>query len=311
MPKELFVNYLASKVSVDDRALNLRVWNQLKETLHARCNSKTPLRVLEIGGGIGTMLTRMLTDNLLPECEYTLLDLEELNTKAAPTYLADWADQSDFDFRHYKSDTYHISTKTRTVILRIVCANVFEFIAKHKDPWDLVIGHAVLDLFDPQRAITRLKAATSPKGLMYFTINYDGHTVFEPQIDPSFERQLLALYNQSMDERQVDGEVSGDSQTGRHLFEHLRAQGVEILAAGSSDWVVFAGADGYPHREADFLHFLIDTIHNEMGAHPQINTTHLSNWVRERKKQIANRDLVCIVHQLDFLGKVAPIESSS
>jgi len=303
MPNDHFVNYLASKVSVDDRALNLRVWNQLKEALHTRDDSNSLLRVLEIGGGIGTMLARLLTDGLLPDCEYTLLDLDEKNTKAAPTYLADWAEQRDFEFRHQESATYHISTQTSTVRLRIICANVFDLIAKHVEHWDLIIGHAVLDLFDPQRAITHLKEAITPEGIMYFTINYDGHTIFEPQIDPSFEGKLLALYNQSMDERLVNGKVSGDSQTGRHLFEHFRALGVEILAAGSSDWVVFAGADGYPQREAEFLHYLIDTIHNEMNEHPQINPTQLADWVRERKNQIANNDLVCIVHQLDFLGE--------
>lgn len=139
---------------------------------------------------------------------------------------------------------------------------------------------------------------------MYFSINYDGHTIFEPQINPLFEENLLYLYNQSMDERLKDGNPSGDSQAGRHLFSHLKDQGIEILAAGSSDWVVFPGSGEYLHQEAEFLHHLIDTIYNEMKDHPKINQAELGHWTTERKNQIDNGDLVCIVHQLDFLGRV-------
>jgi len=35
---------------------------------------------------------------------------------------------------------------------------------------------------------------------------------------------------------------------------------VDILDAGSSDWVIFAGPQGYPSDEAYFLHFIIHTI---------------------------------------------------
>ena len=50
----------------------------------------------------------------------------------------------------------------------------------------------------------------------------------------------------------TDGQPSGDSRTGRRLFHALRACGAEVLAAGSSDWVVHPVGGAYLHDEAYF-----------------------------------------------------------
>ncbi len=54
-----FIRYLAAKKSVDDRALNRHVWETLKSSLAAQV-AETPVRILEIGAGIGTMVERLL-----------------------------------------------------------------------------------------------------------------------------------------------------------------------------------------------------------------------------------------------------------
>jgi hypothetical protein len=48
-----FPHYLLSKQSVDDRALNRNVLDSLKANLRA-----APIRIIEVGAGIGTMLAR-------------------------------------------------------------------------------------------------------------------------------------------------------------------------------------------------------------------------------------------------------------
>ncbi len=303
MSQDFLSAYLRVKKTVDDRAINLRVWNQLKDMLQM-IDSEQPLRVLEIGGGIGTMLTRMLDDDLLPNCDYCLLDINEVNLRKSPTYLAKWAGERNYQFDKQGRDRFQIKSSERVINLEIAAADVFQFIEARDEKWDLLIAHAVMDIFDPSEAVPRLKAALNPEGLAYLTINYDGLTIFEPQIDPPFEEKLLRLYNQSMDERLIDGKPSGDSQTGRHLFAHLKESGFEILAVGSSDWVVFPRVDKYPHHEADFLDILIDTIYNELNGHPEIDMGELEGWTAERKNQIKRGDLVCIVHQLDFLGQI-------
>jgi hypothetical protein len=75
-----------------------------------------------------------------------------------------------------------------------------------------------------------------------------------------------------------------------------------VLAAGSSDWVVFAGPDGYPGDEAYFLHFIIDTISRALHGHPELAGSRFQAWIAQRHRQIEARELIYVAHQLDFLG---------
>jgi hypothetical protein len=128
--------------------------------------------------------------------------------------------------------------------------------------------------------------------------------VFEPSIDPGLEALIETLYHRSMDERRVQGRPSGSSRTGRRLFEHLKAAGATVLAAGSSDWVVFPGPDGYPGDEAYFLHFIINTIHQALEGHPELPAAAFRAWVSERHSQIQRQELIYLAHQLDFFGHI-------
>jgi hypothetical protein len=83
----------------------------------------------------------------------------------------------------------------------------------------------------------------------------------------------------------------------------LRAAGGEILAAGSSDWVVFAPEGVYPADEAYFLHFIIDTVRGALDG--AIAPERIDAWASARHAQIERDILVYIAHQLDFFGRVA------
>ena len=185
--------------------------------------------------------------------------------------------------------------------------DLFDFAAReqgHKQ-WDLLIAHAFLDLMDLPRALPLLFSLLKPDGLFYFTLNFDGATILQPLIDPEIDPQIMALYHRTMDERIIDGHRSGDSQTGRHLFAQIKAAGGEVLAAGSSDWVVFAGSDGYPADEAYFLQFIIHTLQQALQGHPELDQTLFEAWIAQRQAQIAAGTLVYIAHQLDFCGRRA------
>ena len=116
--------------------------------------------------------------------------------------------------------------------------------AGHGAPADVLIANAVLDLVDVPAVLPGLLRLLVPGGVYWFTINYDGETIFEP--GHPLDNQVMQAYHRDMDERVRYG-PAGDSRTGRRLFHHLRAAGAPALAAGSSDWVVSAGPDGsYP-----------------------------------------------------------------
>jgi hypothetical protein len=183
------------------------------------------------------------------------------------------------------------------VRIRFERADVFDFIQKNQEPADLLIAHAFLDLLPMPESLTKLLSLT--KGLAWLTLNFDGVTTFEPTIDAGLDAHIERLYHETMDKRAS----GGDSRSGRHLFGHLQHAGAEILAAGASDWVVYAKDGTYPEDEAYFLHFILHFVEQSLTGHAELDAKAFANWLRERRAQIERGELVYIAHQMDFLVK--------
>jgi SAM-dependent methyltransferase len=176
--------------------------------------------------------------------------------------------------------------------------------------YDLIVAHAFLDLVDLDSALHKLLTLVRPGGLSYFTLNFDGATIFEPQVDPALDQQIEELYHQTMDLRQPGSRPSRMSRTGRRLLVSLTRAGLTILHAGSSDWVIHPGPAGYSPDESYFLHFIIDTIRDALAGRPGLDQSSLGNWIAERHGQIERGELVYIAHQVDVLAE-APQEQNS
>ena len=168
---------------------------------------------------------------------------------------------------------------------------------------DVLIANAVLDLVDVPAVLPGLLRLLGPGGVYWFTINYDGESIFAP--GHPHDDQVMQAYHRDMDERIRYGRPAGESRTGRNLFHHLRAAGAPALAAGSSDWVVSAGPDGdYPGDEAFFMRSILSTIQNALqGRADRVKPVDLAGWLAERRRQLAAGELVYIAHQLDFVGR--------
>jgi len=276
-----FVRYLESKRSVDDRALNRGVWQALRTQLD-QSRSDTPMRVMEVGGGIGTMLQRFLEQGVFDQAHYTLLDQDKKNIEEAELRTANAFPEMSLDF---------------------VNEDVFDYFEKnpgHK--WDLVIAHAFLDLVNIAEFLSQLVGQLADQALCYFTINYDGVTIFEPEIDAELDSKILRLYHQSMDTRQKGDRLPGGSWAGRHLFLNLQRAGLHILEAGSSDWVVFPRQGKYLSDEAYFLHHILHFIEGSLSEHPEMDNSIFTNWLARRHEQVESGELIYIAHQLDFLA---------
>src|ERR1700753_1030322 len=84
-----YARYLTSKISVDDRALNRPV---LAELARLRPPGPSgPVRVLEVGAGLGTMVARLTDWGVLAAGEYTLLDADRELLDDARRWLPAWA----------------------------------------------------------------------------------------------------------------------------------------------------------------------------------------------------------------------------
>jgi SAM-dependent methyltransferase len=290
---------------VDDRALNRHVWGSLVRTLPATTPA-TPLRVLEVGAGIGTMLERLLDWGLLSHAAYAGIDADPTNIDEAQHRLPYWASGRGIGVVQSRGQMC-LQREGQELSVEFEAIDFFDFVARERGhrTWDLLIAHALLDLLDVPTTLPSLFCLLRPDGLFYFTIVFDGATIFQPEIEPALDRQIETLYHQTMDRRIAAGKPSGDSRTGRHLFDHLRTAGGELLDAGSSDWVVFAGPNGYPADEAYFLHFILHTIHTALEGHPDLDAARFADWIAQRHAQVETGDLVYIAHQLDFLGRVS------
>jgi predicted O-methyltransferase YrrM len=307
-----FTRYLTAKQSVDDRALNRHVWQSLVAALPCATPAQ-PLRILEVGAGLGTMVERLFAGGLLTHATYTAIDIEPTLITAARRRLSQWAAEQGLQVQQGSQAQLHMQRAGQDISVETEAIDLLRFIAREQGQrvWDLLIAQALLDLVDVPTTLPVLLSLLRPGGLLYCPITFDGATVFQPEIDREFDAAIEVCYHQTMDRRLVAGKPSGDSRTGRHLFAHCRAAGVEVLAAGSSDWVVFAGPNGYAADEAYFLHFIIHTMHTALSAQPDLDPERLTAWIAQRHAQVEQGTLVYIAHQLDVLGRVpAPLRKA-
>jgi SAM-dependent methyltransferase len=298
-----YTRYLAAKKSVDDLALNRQVFGTLAQALGPRQESG-PLAFLEVGSGPGTMVERLWDWGILTNALYTAVDLLPENIAAAQTRLPAFARERGLELREVGKNGWHLTGLGRSLRLTLEALDVFDFAAREKgrSTWDVLLAHAFLDLVDLETALPCLLALLKPGGCFYFTLNFDGATILLPPLAPELDASIEKLYHQTMDERRVNGRPSGSSQTGRLLFSALPKFGGRLLAAGSSDWVVFPGPDGYPHDEAYFLHYLVHTVEEALRGHPLLKESSLQEWITRRHRQIERAELIYLAHQLDFFG---------
>ncbi|HEX7445566.1 MAG TPA: class I SAM-dependent methyltransferase [Methanothrix sp.] len=299
-----FARYLEAKKGIDDRSLNGRVWNKLAERLK-RLTPDEPIRILEVGAGIGTMIERMLDKGLLDSAIYIAIDVIEENKIRARERMRAWAANHCMIYEEHSMDKWEISGRNMRIEIGFKNEDFFDFASSEKGKFDLIIANAFLDLVDIQATLPVMAGLLEKGGLFYFTINFDGLTVLEPAIDEEMDDLILHQYHKSMDERLINGRRSGDSRAGRHLFSCLKEAGMQILDAGSSDWVIFAGPDGYRQDEIYFLHFIINSIGQALQDCSELDSGRLNDWISERHNQVENNELIYIAHQIDFVGSLA------
>ncbi|WP_409332562.1 hypothetical protein [Trujillonella humicola] len=285
-----YTRYLAAKRTVDDRALNRPVLDTLRGLL-----PPAPLRVLEVGAGLGTMVARLLGWGVLTDGEYTLLDVDRQLLADSRDWLCRWAGTAGLP-----AEVLTDGVRLGGLRVRLVEAELGDFLdGGSGEPADLLVAHAFLDVVDVPAVLPGLLRLIAPGGAYWFTVNFDGESVFEP--GHPHDDDVLGAYHRSMDTRVRHGRPAGESRTGRHLVAHLRAAGAPVAAAGSSDWVVLAGPDGtYPADEASFVEAILQTVQDELegpGA-----PAGLVDWLAARRRQLATGELLYLAHQLDVAG---------
>jgi SAM-dependent methyltransferase len=272
------VRYLRAKRSVDDRALNRGVLEAFEDAVRRLAQ---PVRVLELGAGIGTMVPRLMDRGQVTAARYTLVDRDRRSLGAAAEQLG--------------------SLSGTGVELDFVESDVFPWLeACAEPPFDVVIASAFLDLVDVRALLPLVWRRLRPGAPFWFSINFDGETIFVPEL--AADSDVLARYHRTMDDRVRDGRRAGESRTGRHLLESIPASGARIAAAGGSDWVVWPDDGRYPGDEAYFLHHIVHTIDEALAGAASLDPAALASWIAARHAQIDRAELSYVAHQLDIAG---------
>jgi len=305
-----FPRYLLAKQTVDDRALNKDVLRALIVHLagHPR---DADLVVTEIGGGIGTMLVRLLRwDILPPRVRYILLDVMPENIAYARDWLPCWAAAHGWQVAFDPQGVLSLENGVRTLECHLRCADLFDYVEQNPPQAHLLIAHAVLDLLPIPETLPKIARLLRPDGLAWLTLNFDGATIFQPELTwsdlqisslplspfASPDSHIISLYHQTMRTRS-----GGDSEAGRHLLNHFVQSGIQILAAGASDWIVYPRGGSYPADEAYFLRCILHFFEESLGQHPALSPGLLHAWLEKRRAQVEAGQLVYIAHQMDFL----------
>ena len=295
--------YLAAKKTIDDRALNRFVWAVLCQALPQTTGTE-PVHVLEIGAGIGTMLARIVDWGLLTgPATYVATDCDGGHFRFARDYLAAWAAArgSSLSWSGEHCGRLRTAHADISLVFEEVSAETLARRAATRDTCHLLIAHAVLDLLDLSATLPGLLAQLTQNGLAYLTCNFDGETLFLPSYPGEEELEILRRYHASMEAR-----LAGASHTGRRLLTMLQRPGLELLAAGSSDWVIHPRSGGYAEDEVFFLHALIATVAQELAGKSGPAPPGLAAWARSRHQQVEAGTLSFWARNLDFLARRQP-----
>jgi hypothetical protein len=302
-PRFDYAQYLEAKAPLDSRCRNPRVWSSFLE----RARVIDSPRLLDLGTGTGMLLRTLIgTESGFSELwgleQDGVLCRRALRTVSARLKEAGYSMSAQLQ----SGSGGRISAQKRessvTIVIRQGDALDPASLPEAEARFDCVTANAFLDLVPLGAAVERLHSLLREHGLVYAAINYDGVTsLFPACADQGFEDDLIEQYNRSMDAKRPEGTAAGGSRTGTLLIRELQQSGFSVLDAGPSDWVIFAGQDGYGEGEIFFLNCILSMICSE-GRAGGLAGNRLDRWLSERRRNLEEGVLGLLTHQIDVLA---------
>ena len=298
-----FSDFLAAKRTVEDRALNRRVFERF-ETELAACTTddNDPIRIVETGAGTGSMIARLAEwDALPPTVSYRAVDLDGEVIEAARRLLPDRLRAAGYVVDHTSDGLVARHTRTDGTDHRLELAFEVEDGFSISDEADVVIAAALLDLVDLDSAVGELQHLLRDGGLLYAPITFNGYTSFTPA-DPLDDR-IERLYHRHMDEVR---DQPGSSRAGQQLLDRLPAAGYSVLEAGGADWIIRPVGGTYPAAESTAIGHLLATIDNALADYPPevLDPARRTAWIQRRREQLERGELTLVAHHLDLLARL-------
>jgi SAM-dependent methyltransferase len=288
--------YLESKRSIDDRALAPRVRDRFLAELPASPD------ILEAACGTGVTVPRLLSWGI-DAGRYRGIDADDrivpfarwLRPRALRRagYAVDGRRSSDSEHRAAAADF-----TVENLDISFAAGDALDVMEATSDV-DAVVAQAFADLIALDRLATAIEAALRPGGVAYLPITFDSGTIFQP--DHPADDAVEAAYHAAIDAR-----PGRDTRAGRRLLDSFRQRDGDLLAAGSSDWIVRPHAGTYPADERYFLGRLLGFVESAVSDGDR-DVEGFDAWLSTRREQLAAGELIYVAHQYDLLYR-APAE---
>ncbi len=304
-----YAKYLAAKELIDLRSINPGVWQTFVDAMRERAGRQ--VKILEVGGGIGTMLKRLSSLGLDKDIAYTLLEIETENVAYFQSHVGEWLSKVGYHLRHDHQGKGNdvikeqwVNEAGQAISIEVIHRDIEDVISagKHDGKWDVLIAQAFLDLFDLETFLPRLLRLLTADGLFYFPINFDGITSFLPTYDPDLDALVERIYHDSMDARAKRPVFKGRSKSGRHLLTQLSFLPVSLLGVGGSDWLIYPRGGKYAADERYFLSQILGFVEGELEKSNAISSELADQWIQKRRQELAAGILIYMAHQIDVSG---------
>lgn len=298
------IEYLSAKQVVDTDALNEGVFQTVATSLRQRQEaSSEALHVVEIGGGIGTMVVRLCNRGVFRgDVEYRLIDRDPECISAARVWLPAQLRSDGFAVTETDTDIYvheidaPAAASPFRLTVELQTADAFSTPIAAWD-CDCVIGAALFDIVSLDRAIPWLQSVIGPDGILYAPVTYNGKTRFEPEdpLDVAIERE----YHRHMDEVRA---IPGGSAAGKKLKHRLKQSNIlAVEASGDANWEIDTSTGS---AQRFVVGTILDTIESALAELPnaQLDTADLECWFSRRRRELRQRELHLHAHHLDIVA---------
>jgi len=295
-----YPEYLAIKQAIDDRSLNPSVWQTFAASLTSQVGNQE-FKILEIGAGTGAMIIRLLNARLLGHCQYFAVELEPGFARVAETTVSVWAGTQGWRMEVSAPAHWILQKEEQVIEIQWLSADILELASAFAPGYfDLLIGHAIIDLLPVPACLPGLLNLLKPGGGFYFSLNFAGVTNFLPS--DLRDSEITAAYHRDMDMR-FPGIEWRASQTGQLLGGWLKEQGHLILAGGDSDWQL--SSQPTPSAEVNrFIGHILDTLAKALTGQQG-----LKEWLTLRRQQADSGTLQFFAANRDYFGRTRLLET--
>jgi SAM-dependent methyltransferase len=288
--------YLESKRSVDERALSTRVRDRFLAEL-----PPAP-EMVEAACGTGVTVPRLLSWGV-DAGRYRGIDADRRIVPFARWLRPRELRRAGYDVSRdatgggpVAGDGPAVDFAVADLAVSFTTGDALEALAAAAD-LDAVIAQAFADLVPPSELASAVESALRPGGVAYLPITFDGGTILQP--DHPADDAVESAYHDA-----IDAHTGRDARAGRHLVDLFRRRDGDLLAVGSSDWIVRPRGGAYPADERYFLERLLGFVADAVGDH---GVEGFDDWLATRREQLAAAELTYVAHQYDLLYR-APTE---